>query len=255
MIDLHTHILPDLDDGPSTLEESLDLAAAAWESGTKTIVATPHILNRLSLANNSQISQRYRSFKEVIAEKIPGLTVLLGTEIYFQPNLANFVSYDAGTLNGTRKYLLVEFPLGDIPKMYDRELLSLAKMGIVPVIAHPERNAVILDKPAIAGKIVKMGALLQINSGSLTGMFGRTVRKLAQYLLKMGWVHIIASDMHSFNRGPELTPAVDAAAEVIGSAAARRLVTWNARIILDGLPWSENERRVNFQGEEDDGTT
>jgi protein-tyrosine phosphatase len=235
MVDIHTHILPDLDDGPSTLEESLDMARAAFESGTRTIVATPHVLNCMNLTNNSQIHKKFKDFKAILQQEVPGLTLLLGTEIYFQPNLSQYANYDAATLNGTRRYMLVEFPMGDIPKGYEKELISMARCSITPVIAHPERNALIISKPALAGKIVEAGALLQLNTGSLTGQFGSTIRKVAQILLKKGWVHVIASDAHDpVKRGLDLREAAAEAAEIIGAAAAGRLVADYPRLLLEG---------------------
>jgi protein-tyrosine phosphatase len=235
MVDIHTHILHDLDDGPATLEESLDMARAALEAGTHTVVATPHVLNCMNLANNSMINRRFKEFKALLHSELPDLKVLLGTEIYFQPNLSQYASYDAATLNGTRRYMLVEFPMGDIPKGYEKELAALARFSLVPVIAHPERNALIIDKPALAGKLVEAGAILQMNAGSLTGHFGSTIRKVAQILLKKGWVHVIASDAHEVGkRGPDLRKAVAEAAEIIGAAAAGRLVADNPRLLLEG---------------------
>lgn len=235
MVDIHSHILPDLDDGPSTVEESLELAHGAFNAGTRTLVATPHVLNCMNLANNSQINRKFKEFKTLLQEKLPDLTLLLGTEIYFQPNLSQYANYDAATLNGTRRYILVEFPLGDIPKQYERELAALARFGLTPVIAHPERNALVIGKPALAGKMVEAGGILQMNAGSLTGLFGSTVRKVAQNLLKKGWVHVIASDAHDpVKRGPDLRKAVAEAAEIIGAAAAGRLVADNPRLLLEG---------------------
>jgi len=235
MVDIHTHILPDLDDGPATPEESLDLARVAWEAGTRTIVATPHVLNCLNLANNSHIHKKFKEFKALLKLQLPDMNLLLGSEIYFQPNLSQYANYDAATLNGTHRYMLVEFPLGDIPKGFEKELSAMARVSLVPVIAHPERNALIIGKPALVGKMLEAGVLIQINAGSLTGLFGSTVKKVAQNLLKKGWVHVIASDAHeSFNRGPDLRKAMSEAAQIIGAAAASRLVADNPRLIVEG---------------------
>ncbi len=238
MIDIHTHILPDLDDGPETIEESLAMAKAAWENGTQTLVATPHVLNRLSLANNTIIVDKFKEFKRLLSEQLPQFQLLLGSEIYFQPNLADFARYDAGTLNATRAYMLIEFPMGDVPRGFEYELGRMRNANVIPVVAHPERNILVLDKPALVGKMVEAGALTQLNAGSLTGVFGNKIAKLAQNLLKKGWAHVIASDAHGLNhRGPDLQLAFSAAAEVIGVAAARRLVEDHPNRIVTGAPW------------------
>ncbi len=250
MIDIHTHILPDIDDGPSTLEEAVAIARAAWEAGSRTLVATPHILNRLNSSNNATILKHYHEFRQALQDEVPELTLLLGTEIYFQPNMRDFQRYAAGTLNGTRRYMLIEFPLGDLPKEFARELQSLQRAGITPVIAHPERNVRVIDKPSLTGRFVEEGALIQMNAGSLTGLFGSTVKKLARNLLKKGWVHTLASDVHSLNhRGPDLQKAVAAAAEVVGLAAASRLVQDNPQRIIEGKPWPGSKNLDFLQGE------
>jgi protein-tyrosine phosphatase len=253
MIDIHAHILPDLDDGPATVEEALALARAAWDTGTRTIVATPHVLNRLNLANNTQILQRYKEFKHLLETELPGLNLYLGSEIYFQPHLSDLIYYEASTINGTRRYMLVEFPLGDIPRGFERELFALQEAEVIPVIAHPERNAILMNRPSLVGKVIDAGALVQLNAGSLTGQFGGPVKKLAHYLLKKGWVHVIASDAHDMrHRRPDLQKAVAAATEVIGAAAASRLVQDNPQMIVNGDPWPGRLVLDFLQGEEDD---
>ncbi|RJP80384.1 MAG: phosphotransferase [Candidatus Zixiibacteriota bacterium] len=238
MVDIHTHVLPDLDDGPGTVEESLDLARAAWEAGTRTIVATPHVLNLATLGDNSLIYQRFEEFRATLQAVLPELNLVLGSEIYFQPHLSDYLCFPAATLNNTRRYMLVEFSLGDIPRGWEREIAAMRKNGVIPVLAHPERNAVVIGKPALVGKMVAEGALIQMNAGSLTGQFGSAVKKVAQILLRKGWVHVIASDSHSAeHRGPDLRKAVDVAAGEIGAAAAGRLVQENPWFILKGGPW------------------
>lgn len=237
MIDIHTHILPGMDDGPATIAESLELMRRVRDSGTKTVAATPHVLNRFDAVQNDVILQNYGNFKEILESELPDLTVLPGSEIYFQPNLSDIVHLESATLNGTGRYLLTEFPFMDIPRGFERELTGLVRAGIIPIVAHPERNGLVINQPALVGKMVEAGALIQLNAGSLTGAFGRTVKKVAHCLLKRGWVHFIASDTHGLNhRGPDLQAAVDAAAEVIGAANASRLVRDNPECVICGLP-------------------
>ncbi len=242
MIDIHTHILPDLDDGPDNIEESLALARAAFEAGTKMLVATPHVLNGLDMNQSMQIVKRFNQFKARLKQDLPELELMLGSEIYFRPDLAGIAHLDVATIGAKGRYMLVEFSLVDIPKGFDRELKNIRSSGIVPIIAHPERNAAAIKRPALVRQMMDCGALIQMNAGSLTGSFGRTVRNMARNLLKRGWVHVIASDSHGINhRGPGLQAAVSAAAEIIGAANARRLVVENPRIIVEGLPWTDNK--------------
>lgn len=251
MIDIHTHILPDLDDGPSTLEEALDLAAAAYDCGTRAMVATPHVLGRLNLNQNVLIINAFREFSDTLAGAVPDLRLYLGSEIYFQPNLAELIQFEAATLNASRLYMLVEFPMGDVPRGFERELNALRDAQIIPIIAHPERNLQVLKNPELVRKMVEAGALIQLSAGSLTGDFGRTVKKLAHNLLKMGWINFLASDAHGLSqRGPDLRGGLEAASAVIGVAEAHRLVEDNPQIVLSGLSWPGKEFVHSLLGEQ-----
>lgn len=240
MIDIHTHILPDLDDGPDKIEESVAIAEAALTAGTHTIVATPHVLNGLDMNRSMQIAADFNRFKKLLRRELPELSLLLGSEIYFRPHLAELAHLEVATIGGAGHYMLVEFSLGEIPKGFDKELRNLLKNGIKPIVAHPERNATVLRRPGLIGQMIDAGALMQINAGSITGSFGKPVKKLAHNLLKRGWVHVIASDAHSVHqRGPSLEAAISAAAKIIGVAKASHLVRDNPRTIIEGLPWTE----------------
>jgi protein-tyrosine phosphatase len=238
MIDIHTHVLPDIDDGPRDILEATRIVKCAFESGTRTIVATPHVLNRLDFNRNMIIMKNYNETRRHLESEVPGLTLLFGSEIYFQPKLVELLEFETATINGGGRYMLIEFPLIDIPKQFDRELKELHKGGVTPIIAHPERNVLVQKQPDLVRKMIDDGAVIQMNAGSLTGVFGRTVKKMAQSLLKKGWVHLIASDAHSVNsRGPDLQAALEVAANVIGMAAARRLVQDHPQRIIEGSPW------------------
>lgn len=232
------------------------LARAAYEAGTRIMVATPHVLNSFDHNRNLLIQNNFRQFKRLLALELPELTLLLGTEIYFQPNLSFLTQYEAATINGNGRYMLIEFSLVDVPGGFEKELKALHKNGVTPIVAHPERNAAALRKPSLIKQMIDAGALVQLNAGSITGLFGRTVRKMAHNLLKRGWVHTIASDAHSTNhRGPDLRAAVSAASDMIGVANAGRLVLDNPRIIVEGWPWPGKETSEFLLGEHDERRT
>lgn len=243
MIDIHTHILPGLDDGPETLNEALVLAAEAYNAGTATLVATPHVLNGLDMNRNMQIINVFNQFKKRLSIELPKLNLILGSEIYFRPHLRELVHLEVSTIDAGGLYMLIEFSLTDVPRGFERELKDLQRNGIIPIVAHPERNAAAIRRPNLIKQMIDAGALIQVNAGSLTDLFGRTVKNMAYNLLKRGWVHVIASDAHShIHRGPGLQEALSAAAEVVGVANARRLVEENPRKIVEGIPWSKRKQ-------------
>jgi protein-tyrosine phosphatase len=251
MIDLHAHILPEVDDGPEELEESLDMIRAAIRDGIDTICATPHLLEKPTQPHIELFEECFSRLVERVAEEQLPVRLTLGAEVYFQPDMERMLDYPALTINGTGRYLLCEFPMQGIPPGADRALFGLVMNGMIPILAHPERNFSVLRDEAVVEPLLHSGALQQVNAGSLEGHFGRKVKKCALSLLKKGMVHFIGSDAHSvFDRPVRLSPAVDVAAAVVGPQMARALVDDHPRCVLMGQPLPEPALSVPRNGTE-----
>jgi len=235
MIDLHAHILPAVDDGPADLEESLDMVREAAEDGIETICATPHLLERPSRPQIEFFQERFSELAGAIKKERLPVRLVLGAEIYFQPEMERVTEHPALTINGTGRYLLYEFPMQGIPPGAEQIIFHLMMNGTIPVLAHPERNLSVLGDETVLEPLLHSGTLLQINAGSLEGRFGRRVKKCALSLLKKGTVHFIGSDAHNAaDRPVRLSPAVSIAAEVVGPQAAQALVDEHPRCVLAG---------------------
>jgi len=236
MIDLHTHILPGFDDGAQTLEDALAMARVAVADGITTLAATPHNMewppDGYHQADVESATARLQA-----AFSQAGLTLKLvpGVEAYIVPDLVGQLeSKQAFPLNGAR-YLLVELPLSAYPTYTEQALFAVQVRGYVPLLAHPERNAVILEDPAILERLVERGILAQVTAGSLLGEFGRAVQDLARTLLEHKMIHVIASDAHAADRRrPALSAAVAVAAGIVGQASAKAMVTTTPEAILRG---------------------
>lgn len=236
MLDLHCHILPGIDDGPSTMEQSIEMATAAFRDGTRTIAATPH--NRDVVERSSIACARARAAQlneELRARSIP-LNIVLGMENHLELDTPEQV--DAGTalpIEGTR-CILIELPFEFYPYHTRDAIHSLLCRGLVPLVVHPERNRSIQRDPQLLGALVQDGAASQITAGSLTGNYGPNVQHTAEELLRLGLAHVIASDGHAPNgaRAPLLSRGVAAAAAIVGDAAARRMVDSAPRALLEG---------------------
>jgi len=266
MIDLHCHILPGVDDGPETMEESLAMYRLSMGDGIRTIVATPHTLNGVYQNDRSTILAKVRELNRKIAEcrlqnadcRIPEpfssstvqfknpmtqlpnnpmtLNILPGADVHFSPELPQQIEEGkALTIGDGGRYLLLEFPVQGIPRGTEEILFQLMVRGITPIISHPERNLEIAYKPQRYLEMMRMGCLGQVTAMSLTGEFGEEVKRVADKLLKLRLVHIIASDAHSPNiRPPLLSSAVQAAARIVGGAEARKMVTFYPQAVLEG---------------------
>ncbi len=237
MIDLHCHILPALDDGPQTLDESLAMAGAALRDGIHTVVATPHMLNGVYDNDLWTVRSAVAELEKALTERGLLLRLRIGGDVHVVPNMVEAVrSARAVTIDHRDKYLLLELPSQNVPPGIKEEIFKLKVHGITPIITHPERNPVILRDPGVLHDMVSMGALAQVTAMSLTGEFGETVRRGSETLVARRLVHIIASDAHSAeDRPPVLSRGVDAAADVLGSPdEAERMVTTVPAAILAG---------------------
>ena len=237
LIDLHCHILPGLDDGSQSLEESLSMATKAVEDGIHTIVATPHTLNGIYLNPFNEVNSRIATLQNNLLKYHIDLQLFAGADVHLCPHLLERIkSGDAGTINNKGQYILLEMPSQTIPRGIKDEIFALKVDGITPIITHPERHPMIQHDMDVLYEFVSMGALCQVTAMSITGDFGGTVMACAEKMLKHRLVHVIASDAHSSDsRPPVLSPSVEAAAEIMGSyEEAERMVKEVPAAILAG---------------------
>lgn len=195
LIDLHSHILHGVDDGPESFEMSMEMLRLACEKGIRALVATPHILD--SFQNEELVISRFRKLsKAAIEEKLP-VDVYLGSEINFQFGIEEFLETSIGTYRGRGLYFLVETTMTHYPKHFEETIFNIIQTGKIPIFAHPERIGPITGDIDLVSRLVNMGMLIQINSGSLLGIFGGKVNTFSWELMEKGLVHFIASDAHS----------------------------------------------------------
>jgi len=236
LIDLHCHILPGVDDGAQSIEESLSMARRAVKDGIHTIVATPHTLDGIYQNPVREVRSNVDSLQEELLRHHIELRICMGADVHLCPQMVELIKRrDAGTINNG-KYILLELPSQTIPPGVKDEIFNLKMNGFTPIISHPERHPDIQRDMEILEGFVRMGVLCQVTAMSITGDFGEMIRNCAEMLLSHRWVHVIASDAHSpDNRPPILSQGVEAAAEIMGSYEdAERMVTEVPAKILSG---------------------
>lgn len=222
MIDLHSHILPGLDDGVRNLDEACDLAYAAAVDGVKVIAATPHVRADYPTTIEMMEAGVANLRAELLAEEI-GVQIVHGGEIDLgllwavpRDELRRF------TLAQTGRYLLLEFPYRGWPLALDSSVSALVDQGVTPLLAHPERNPEVQDRPDRIEVLVDAGALVQVTAASLDGRLDRAAQSAAERLLELGLVHVLASDAH----GPHIREAgLSAAAAKVGDEDLARYLT------------------------------
>jgi protein-tyrosine phosphatase len=234
MVDIHSHILWELDDGSGSMEESVAMMQVARESGTTDIVASPH--------SNSEYAYR----PELVDQRIRELTartggqprVLRGCDFHLSFDNIDHLLDQPGTytING-KQYLLVECPDFHVGKHTEIVLQRLVDAGIVPIVTHPERNQVLQRKLGRVEEWVELGCLVQVTALSVTGGFGGVAGSACNKLLDRGLVHVVASDAHDpKHRSPSLDKARKTIRSRYGDDAAEMLFTENPRNIIEGLP-------------------
>ena len=243
MIDLHSHILPGLDDGPATWEDSLEMARMALADGIRTVVASPHLFRHRSVnmgeVNHKEtILDKIREFKQKLAAAGLDLEILPGCDfpLCFE-GLQLLENNQILTINEGGRYLLFEFPDSSLPPASEDICFSLNSKGIIPIITHPERHFIFQEMPKKLRRLIDLGCLVQLTGASLTGGFGRHVARTAREMLRKGYCHILASDAHSPSfRPPLLSRALEAASSLVGQPRALAMVTTTPEKIIKGEP-------------------
>jgi protein-tyrosine phosphatase len=228
LIDIHSHILPGVDDGARTMEEAIAMLKMAVADGVTTQVLTPHI--HIGRFNNTlaTLAKQFFNFRSRLrAEGIP-ITLKLSAELRIGPEIMPIINNQQipwlGSDNGV-KTLLLEFPPREVPFGSEHLIRWLQKKNIRPVIAHPERNREFQQHPEKLEPFIDIGCPLQVTASSLTGRFGQGPQKLAIRLLKEGKVDVIASDCHNLkSRPPNLSEGLREAAKIVGESAANAMV-------------------------------
>lgn len=240
MIDLHSHILPGVDDGATSLEVSLEMARIAVADGVHTMACTPHIYPGLYMNDAPGIARAREQLQGELQRAAIALKLVDGADVHLVPGLVERLRAGAvPTLNGSR-YLLLEPSHHVRPPRLEETVFDLVVSGYTPVITHPERLTWIEDHHAVFGRLVRQGAWLQVTGGALAGLFGKRAQYWGERLLGEGLVHLLASDAHTTGRrSPGLSKARAVAERLMGVDEARRLVLDRPQAILADVPPSE----------------
>lgn len=233
MIDLHSHILPELDDGAQSLNESLDMARMAVDSGVRILVATPHCARDRA----KEVHSAWVLLRQALQETGIPLKLILGMEIFGTQDTVRLLREGRlFTLNGSR-YPLIEFSFHSSGEEETKILRDVIWAGYTPVVAHPERYAYIQQDPRLINEWKRMGCLFQINRGSLLGRFGGEAQKMGLALVGRGFATAVASDAHSTRlRTPWMRDAQELLEREFPASAAQYLLVRNPRSILKNEP-------------------
>lgn len=242
MIDLHSHILHDFDDGARTLEAAIAMAREAAAMGVTMMAATPHGRNSTN-ADHSRytvtlLAERLTELRAALAEEDINLQLVPGTEIYGEPGVVERLKAGELLPYGESRAVLVEFPLTSPADVVEQIVFDLQVAGYRVVYAHPERMRYVQHDPNSLVPLIERGALMQLTGDALLGAQGPVMRHLAETLVTHRLVQIIASDAHGphFGRMPNLGAARARAAELLGDAEADAMTRAVPTLILNDGP-------------------
>lgn len=211
MIDIHSHIIPGIDDGSRSMEMTLEMLRTAEQCGINEVFATPHYLLEYGEAKINEVKEYVKNINEILKEENINIKIYSGQEVYFTENIiSDYIAGNIGTLNDSR-YMLIEFDMRKLEENIIDYLYELQIKGITPIIAHVERYKYIMQKPELINRFIGEGYLFQLNSGSIEGKFGAEVQKTAKLFLNNGIYNFIGSDAHNTSsaRGMNVSNALN----------------------------------------------
>lgn len=237
MIDLHSHILPGVDDGAQTLEDSLELARKAISQGITHLMCTPHHNNGKYNNPADKIIREVANLQGELDKRGLDLTLLEGQEVRLTEFLLTAIQRDEilfTDLDNT--YLLIEFPTNEVPIYAEQVFYQLLNRGQVPVIVHPERNAVFREEPNRLVSFLEMGTLTQLTAPSIVGIFGSDIQQMARQMLEHNMLYMVASDAHNLRHRTFLMKEAYKEIEKIGGREMVEAMQQMAKDLVNGDP-------------------
>lgn len=237
MIDLHCHILPGIDDGARTLDQSLEMARIAVADGIHTLACTPHIYPGMYMNDGPGITQARDRLQAELDHHGIALQLVVGADVHLVPGLVEGLrSGRVPTLNGSR-YFLLEPSHTTPPPHLEASVLNLIQAGYTPIVTHPERLSWVESHYPVFQRLIAQGAWMQVTAGALTGVFGRRAQYWGERFIGEGHTHLLATDAHSTGRRlPRLTKGLEVARRLVGEVEASRLVVERPEAVLNDVP-------------------
>ena len=234
MVDIHCHILPEVDDGSRSWEMSAEMCRVAIADGVDHIVATPHANHEYNY-DRAELTQRLGRLQDIVGGK---LKFSLGCDFHFSfENISDALKNPAKYCIGNTHYLLIEFSDFAIAPNTGQHLRALMETGLTPIITHPERNPILCKTPRMVLEWVAQGVLVQVTANAMTGRWGSGAKNTAIFLAKNRAVHVLASDAHDpKGRPPILAAGRDEMAKTVGKEAAQAMVEAVPRAIINNQP-------------------
>lgn len=201
--DIHTHILPGVDDGAAGMPQALELVRMAWKNGTRTLFLTPHYRGKFK-ESPQWLRESFSMFSQMVREELPAMKLVLGSEVHYEADMPERIQQKQVLSINDSQYLLLEFRGSSLRSQIIAGVSEVIRCGFIPIIAHVERYQEFLTDDSLVPEVLEKGALVQLNADSVMGQNGLRVKKFCHRMLKEQMVHFIASDAHDTRKRPPL---------------------------------------------------
>lgn len=234
-VDIHTHILPDVDDGARELSQSLELLKLAGSQGTGAVILTPHYRGRFRDNVREKLTAVFDELRQAAKVECPELELYLGCEVGYEIDVSEKIADGAVLSLNNTQYVLLEFQEESFRSRILDGILEVLNFGYIPIIAHAERYEAFRKYPHLVDEVTELGALIQINAQSVLGKGGYGIKRYCHKLLKDHMVHFVATDAHDLNkRPPDLKLCYQRIRKKYGQFYADALFVRNGRAVLAG---------------------
>lgn len=234
MIDVHSHMIPNVDDGSHSVEETFKMIEEAKQAGFTDIILTSHFLLNHYETNANELVFWKEKIQEIMNARNYGVNLHSGMEIYISNQIQDLIKEKRLLTLANSRYMLIELPLSSTVKYLDYVIYTLQSLSIQPIIAHPERYKYVQENPDLVEEYIDKGALIQCNYGSIEELYGKAAKKTLKILLKKNNVHFLGSDCHREESIYLVIPqAIRKIKKIIGEDEFYKISTINPKKILD----------------------
>lgn len=238
MIDIHTHLIPNVDDGSKSVEDTFKIFEEAEKAGFTDIILTSHYMDGYYEPKAEELVFWKDKLQEVLKAGGKNLKLHSGMEIYISEQLKELIEQNKLLMLANSRYILIELPMSTNIKYLDYIIYVLETLGVKFILAHPERYKNVQENPNLVEEYIKKGCLIQCNYGSVLGQYGKEAKNTIKHLLKKDLVHFMATDCHK--KGGiylDVPKAVKKIEKIVGKQKAYEITTSNAKKILDNEQW------------------
>lgn len=241
MIDVHSHILPNIDDGSRSIEETFNMIKEAKEAGFEGIICTSHYMENYYETNRPEREVWINAIRENLRAKNIDIDLYLGNEIYMTENIIKLLEDEKATTLNDTSYVMFELPINVEPENLYDIIYEMQQCKIVPVLSHPERYSFVQTDPELVYDLIEKGVLMQANYGSIIGEYGKKAQMIVKKFLENNMIHMLGTDVHSQETiYPKVPEIIEELIILIGEEKVNELTTINPKLML-------NNKRIDIR--------